>query len=110
VVKNASSISLRLVEAKPDSTRMTVLTAAGLSQVASWDEKNKHGLFTSYFLQGVSKAADEKPFGNKDGKVTLSELKNYLEEEVTYQARRTYGRDQNPQISGDPRAVLGELQ
>ena len=33
-----------------------------------------------------------------DGKVSDSELKDYLGETMTYYARRYYGRDQNVQI------------
>jgi hypothetical protein len=110
MIKNASSITLRPLEVKTDPSRMTVITASALNQVASWDDQAKHGLFTSHFLQGVSSAADQKPYGNGDGKVTLAELKRYMEEEVTYHARRTYGRDQNPQVSGNPATVLADLQ
>lgn len=53
VVKNASSISLRLVETTAKIPEATILTAAAVSEVASWDKKAKHGLFTQYFLQGV---------------------------------------------------------
>ena len=43
-------------------------------------------------------AADRAPKGNRDGKVSLIELKAYLDENLTYDARRYYGRDQNAQI------------
>lgn len=106
VVRSASSISLKLVDTRTEVPRATVLTAAGLSEVASWDKEAQHGLFTSHFLKGVSGGADEEDYGNGDGKVSLSELKKYLQEEVTYNARRLYGRDQNPQISGNPNQIL----
>lgn len=106
VVRNASSISLKLVDAKIDNSKATVLTAAGLSEVASWDTESKHGLFTSYFLKGVTGEADGDNYGNGDGKVTLGEIKKYLQEEVTYNARRLYGRDQNPQVSGNTNQIL----
>ena len=48
-----------------------------------------------------SGAADGKFCGNQDGKVTVAELKKFLGEEVTYKARRTYGRDQYPQVTGN---------
>lgn len=110
VVKNASSITIRPKEAKMDAAKMTVLTASSLNQVASWDEKNRLGLFTSHFLQGVTSAADQEPFGNEDGRITLAELKKYLDEEVAYHARRTYGRDQNPQVRGNLTEVIAELE
>lgn len=106
VVRNASSISLKLVNTEAKAPKATILTAAGLSEVASWDQNNQHGLFTSYFLRGVAGDADADDFGNGDGRVTLSELKKYLQEEVTYNARRLYGRDQNPQISGDSQHIF----
>lgn len=106
VVRSASSISLKLVDTKTEVPKATVLTAAGLAEVASWDKETQHGLFTSHFLKGVSGDADEEGYGNGDGKVTLGELKKYLQEEVTYNARRLYGRDQNPQVSGNPNQIL----
>jgi len=106
VVRSASSISLKLVDTKTEYPKATVLTAAGLSEVASWDTETQHGLFTSHFLKGVTGEADDNDYGNGDGKVSLSELKKYLQEEVTYNARRLYGRDQNPQISGNPNQIL----
>lgn len=106
VVRSASSISLKLVESNAHIPKATVLTAAGLSEVASWDESAKQGLFTSHFLKGISGDADEDGFGNGDGRITLGELKKYLQEEVTYNARRLYGRDQNPQITGNPNQIL----
>ena len=109
VVRNASSIALKLVDNKPKPLKgTTVLTAASTSEVASWDPASGHGLFTSYFLKGIEGAADEKGYGNGDGNITLGELKKYLQEEVTYNARRLYGRDQNPQITGDPAQVVLE--
>ena len=110
VVRNASSISLKLVETKPQATKgTTVLTAAGMSEVASWDPEAEHGLFTSYFLKGIQGMADEGDYGNGDGIITLGEMKKFLVEEVTYNARRLYGRDQNPQISGNSaQVIIGE--
>lgn len=107
VVKNASSISLRTVKPTNSLPNATILTAADASEVASWDEPAGHGLFTRYFLEGVTGAADKERFGNGDGVVTLGELKKYLASEVTYQARREYGRDQHPQVSGATEKILG---
>ena len=101
LVKNASSISLKVKKETPKLAKAVVLTASGHSQVASWDTKVFHGLFTRCFLEGMAGAADEKGFGNRDGKITLGELKRYLDEEVTYTARRNYGREQHPQVVGD---------
>ena len=52
--------------------------------MVSWDKS--HGLFTKYFLKAMSGEGDK----NKDGKVSDSELKNYLGETITHYARRYY--------------------
>ena len=109
VVKNASSIALKVVDTVQNVPGATVLSASSVSEVASWDEARKHGLFTRYFLDGVRGEADRADFGNGDGKVTLGELKAYLESEVTYSARRKYGRDQHPQVSGNASRVMADL-
>jgi peptidoglycan hydrolase-like protein with peptidoglycan-binding domain len=100
------------VQAKmPGSSKaMVVVTAAQNDQFASWDEDAKHGLFTKHLLDALRGKADGKGFGNGDGKVTLSELKAYLDEEMTYQARRRWSRDQNASIQGADSAVLATLQ
>ena len=73
---------------------MTVVTAAQGDQFASWDEDAKHGLFTKHLLEALNGKADTEDYGNGDGKVTLGELQTYLDDEMTYQARRRYNRDQ----------------
>ena len=45
-------------------------------------------------------------YGNGDGKVTVAEAERYLGEEMTYQARRRYNRDQVATVSGDSNLVL----
>ena len=111
VVRNASSIALKRVEAKREMPSAAIFTATGLSEVASWDTEQQMGLFTRHFLEGIRGKADDKNFfGNGDGKVTVGELKEYLQEEVTYRARRMYGRNQNPQISGMDGKVLTKLR
>jgi formylglycine-generating enzyme required for sulfatase activity len=85
---------------------LTVLTAASGKQVASWDEKAKHGLFTQHLLAGLNGAADGGRFGDGDGKVTLAEVKQYLDEEMTYAARRTFGRVQDATVIGAETTVL----
>ncbi len=105
MVVNAIS-GLSVTPRKSRSGNMTLLTAARGDQVASWDEKAKHGLFTSHLLAALRGKADGKDYGNGDGKVTLGEIKKYLDDEMTYQARRRYNREQNPTIEGPADQVL----
>ena len=90
-----------------ESRKMVVVTASRGDQVASWDKNAKHGLFTKHLLDALNGAADKEPrTGNKDGKVTLGEVKAYLDREMTYQARRRFSRDQNATVRGDLKTVL----
>jgi cytidylate kinase len=49
-------------------------------------------------------------YGIGDGKVTLAELKAYLDEEMTYQARRRWSRGQNASVQGVDSSVLATLR
>lgn len=109
IVKNASSIVLKPVITGASIRNGSVVTASAASEVASWDQVHRLGLLTRHFLEGVSGKADQGLFGDSDGRVTLAELKAYLESEVTYWARREYGREQHPQVAGNEHLVLSEL-
>ena len=74
---------------------LTVISASGADQIASWEKDRSESLFTKYFLSGVSGEADAKPYGNGDGKVGWSELKRYLKRTMTPAARDYYGREQS---------------
>ncbi|MDP6831439.1 MAG: caspase family protein [Alphaproteobacteria bacterium] len=92
------------------STGMVVVTAAQNDQFASWDEDAKHGLFTKHLLEALRGKADGKEFGNGDGKVTLAELKAYLNKEMTYQARRRWSRDQKASVKGNMSTELSIIR
>jgi len=77
---------------------ITIISAGKADQVASWEKDDSHSLFTKYFLLGMGGEADKSPHGNGDGKVAYAELGKYLDDTMTYYARRFYGRDQNAQI------------
>ena len=95
------------VEAPPPSG-LTVLTAAGAREIASWDEEARLGLFTRYFLEGVDGAADRKLYGgDEDGTVTAVEVKSYLDEprrgnDLRRQASLWAGTDGGAAWRGEP--------
>ena len=78
--------------------KITVISAGAANQVATWEKNGSQSLFTKYFLKGMSGEGDRKPYGNENGKVSLRELKKYLDGSMTYYARRYYGRTQTAQI------------
>ena len=108
LVRQASGLAVtpRLPATSP---RMVVLSAAESDQLASWDEEARHGLFTRHLLDALGGAADRMGHGNGDGRVTLGETKRYLDEEMTYRARRRYGRDQRATAMGDAATVLATV-
>jgi hypothetical protein len=98
VVKKSSG--LFVAPKVPDvPSRMTVISAGAADQIASWEEDSSNSLFTKYFLTGLSGDADASPTGNGDGIVTYSELEEYLQDTMTYYARRYYGRTQRAQFT-----------
>ena len=79
-------------------SNVRVISAGAADQMASWEKNGSQSLFTKYFLKGMSGEGDKKPYGNGNGKVSLRELKKYLDGNMTYYARRYYGRTQQAQI------------
>lgn len=98
LIQSASPV---FVSAKVDNgtktDKLTILAASEGDQLASWDEKGGHGLFTAFMLRGLKGEAD----ANHDGKITTGELHGYLLENVRRQARRIYGREQTPVLIGE---------
>ena len=81
---------------------MAVLTAASGDEVASWDERAEHGMFTHHLLDALYGAGD----ADRDGRVTVAETKRYLDRHLTRAARRAFLRDQTAGVGGDRTMVL----
>ena len=102
-----SASGMTVTPRMPENTKgLVVLTAAQGGQVASWDKKSQHGLFTQHLLEALYGKADKEKYGDGDGKVTLKEVKNYLGREMTHEARREYGRIQQATVKGKEDTVL----
>ena len=105
VIAAASGISISAKVSKA-ADNLVVLTAARGDQLASWDREARLGLFTRYVLEGLRGAADGSQYGNADGRVTLGEVAAFLDDEMTYQARRRYGRRQTAHVQGPEDQVM----
>jgi hypothetical protein len=105
LLKDASPLVVAPVSENVPS-KLSVFAAATGSQLASWYPEKGHSLFTYWYLKGLKGEAD----ADKDGSITLGEMKAYLSENVTYTARRLYGRDQTPEVKGRPDAELLRLR
>ena len=88
------------------SDKIVVMSAAKSTQISNYYPDKKHGLFTYYLLKGLMGAADK----DNDKRVRLTELADYVNEEVQVQTRRLFGlsRSQTPQIAPSPLGRAGE--
>lgn len=92
---------------KVDSANNMIVFASGNNdQVSTWYTEKKHSLFTYYFLSGLNGKADT----DKDDVLTVAEMRNYLNENVPYMARRLSGRVQTPAIHGSSDDVVAVLK
>lgn len=82
--------------------KLRIMTSAEGDQIASWYQAGNHSLFTYYLLRAVRGEADV----DRNRKITLTEIEDYLKEHVPYMARRLYGREQTPVFKGDANAVI----
>lgn len=74
-----------------------VLASASGTQISSDFDKVRHGLFTYYLLKGMKGAADK----DKNGKIELQELYNYVKENVSETASAELNREQMPVLLPD---------
>jgi WD40 repeat protein len=75
------------------STGVHVMASAGSEQFAAEFSELGHGLFTYVLLKALEGEADGAP---KDGKVTIYELKSYIDDQVPEMTRRMKGKPQYP--------------
>ncbi len=104
--KNISPAMVRNIRPVENVKSASVFCSADKNQVATWYPEKRHGLFTYFFLKGISGAADR----NKDKKVTTSELSKYLKAEVPYWAGRKSNREQTPLVKSKTELVITNLK
>lgn len=97
LLKGVSGLTARLkTEPKATVAADLLFTSAGMDQMAGWYPEKGHSLFTYFFLKGIQGAADS----NKDGRITMGEMKVWLNDQVPYMARRLTGNEQQPVLIG----------
>lgn len=75
------------------SAGIHVLASAGSEQYATEYVQLGHGLFTYVLLEALSGKADG---GNKDGKITMYEIKSYIDDQVPERSLQLKGKLQFP--------------
>ncbi|MBI2540096.1 MAG: caspase family protein, partial [Deltaproteobacteria bacterium] len=89
------------LERATSSKGRAIITASRPSEVSIELPDLGHGIFTYYLLQGLKGAADL----NRDGIVSLQELYEYVERQVS-QKSRAVGGNQHPVMKGELEGVL----
>jgi hypothetical protein len=88
LAKGARPLVAKVDESVPSAANLTVLAAASGSEITGTLEDQAHGIFTYYFLKGLS-----------GGAATPRALYNYLKPRVQDDARRQ-NREQSPTLAG----------
>ncbi len=97
----ASHVDDEFLERLARSRGRAIVTASRPAEVSIELAELGHGIFTYYLVQGLNGAADL----NKDGIVTLQELYEYVEQQVTRKSRAV-GGNQHPVMKGELEGVL----
>lgn len=102
LIQEASPVFIKPRMPELSQANANVFLASQGHQLASWYAPKSHGLFTYAWLKGLQGAAEQ----NGDGLLTLAELRDYLQEEVAYLARRLKNRRQEPVVMGQDERIM----
>jgi Caspase domain len=97
----AAGIDDLFLERLTRSKGRAIITASRPTEVSIELGELGHGLFTYYLINGLKGAADL----NRDGIISLQELYEYLEQQVTTKSRAV-GGNQHPVMKGEMEGVL----
>jgi len=106
--KKASPVGIIVNNPLAASENTTLINSSAGTELSSWYPEKQHGMFTYYFLLGLTGAAD----ANHDDKITMAEVNAYVSENVPYMTRTLHdGRKQTPSVrSVDMNRVLAEYK
>jgi hypothetical protein len=90
-----AALSAKYYEDFTGSQGRAFIASSGGGELSWEDDVRGHGVFTSSLVDGLSGQADIQP---QDGLVSLSELRGYVEKQVSDWASRR-GKSQHPQVS-----------
>lgn len=91
--KKASPVGIIIENPLVTLKNTSIINSSAGTQLSSWYSEKGHGLFTYYFLLGLTGKADL----NNDNQITFGECSSYLIDNVPYMARKLYrGRKQRP--------------
>ena len=102
LVRSASPVVVRPALPKGLAGKVTAVSASGADQIASWDVKARHGLFTHHLLDALYGKGD----ADGDNRVTAKEVEAYLDGYMTRAAWLQHRRKQNANVLGAAGMVL----
>ncbi|KAB2924184.1 MAG: hypothetical protein F9K22_06980 [Bacteroidetes bacterium] len=97
----AKGIKLKVTKPWTAYKNFTVINSSSGEETSLGNDQTETGLFTYYFTAGLRGEADK----DKDGEITLGELKAYVETNMIPHSKRISGQ-QTPEFYGDPDRVL----
>ena len=97
----AANLDDQFLERLTRSKGRAIITASRTSEVSIELAELGHGIFTYYLVQGLKGAADL----NKDGIITVQELYEYVEQQVSAKSR-SVGGNQHPVMKGEMEGAL----
>jgi len=97
----AGTVDDQFLERLTRSKGRAIVTASRTSEVSIELPELGHGIFTYYLVNGLKGAADL----NRDGIISLQELYEYVEQQVSTKSRAV-GGNQHPVMKGELEGVL----
>lgn len=97
----AKGIKLKVTKPWTAYKNFIVVNSSSGEETSLGNDQTETGLFTYYFAAGLRGEADK----DKNGEITLGELKEYVDQNMIPHARRISGT-QTPEFYGDPNKVL----
>jgi WD40 repeat protein len=93
ILANRGAAEEKAIAQLSRSAGIHVMASAGSEQFAAEFAELGHGIFTYLLIKGLQGEADGAP---KDGKVTIYELKSFLDDQVPELTRKLNGKPQYP--------------
>lgn len=93
ILANRGAAEEKAIAQLSRSAGIHIMASAGSEQFATEFAELGHGLFTYVLIQALQGQADGAPH---DGKVTIYELKSYLDDQVPEMTRKLKGKPQYP--------------
>ncbi|MBI4682856.1 MAG: hypothetical protein HY757_07120 [Nitrospirae bacterium] len=99
-IRNISPIVLEIDNPVINLKNGVVISSSTRSQVSSWYNEKKHGMFTYFFLKAIH---DKNADYDKNNELTFEEIYRYISDKadgVPYYARSIHNVEQTPVIQG----------